>query len=159
VYCRPMGPSSLVTLILSSRSSRPHTNRPEKRTTQPQANRYMFDMDDTSDDGSVSDYEASNDSAVSSIDEKLYCASVTPLTSTDIPKQTTLAGGGRLEPSNKRYACTHAGCGKSYRKPSRLREHERSHTGEVCDSVGLCCQNFDVKCRGLLSAPNVGNHT
>jgi hypothetical protein len=33
--------------------------------------------------------------------------------------------------SNKRFKCEVPGCGKSYKKPSRLREHERSHTGEA----------------------------
>ena len=31
----------------------------------------------------------------------------------------------------KRYPCTFAGCWKSYSKPSRLAEHERTHTGDV----------------------------
>lgn len=31
----------------------------------------------------------------------------------------------------RRFACTFQGCAKSYKKPSRLAEHERSHTGEV----------------------------
>lgn len=31
----------------------------------------------------------------------------------------------------KKFACTFEGCTKSYKKPSRLKEHERSHTGEV----------------------------
>ncbi|KZT06855.1 uncharacterized protein LAESUDRAFT_743186 [Laetiporus sulphureus 93-53] len=31
---------------------------------------------------------------------------------------------------NKSYQCTHEGCGKAYSKPSRLAEHERSHTGD-----------------------------
>jgi hypothetical protein len=34
-------------------------------------------------------------------------------------------------PSAKKYRCVNDGCGKSYTKPSRLAEHERSHTGEV----------------------------
>jgi general transcription factor IIIA len=35
------------------------------------------------------------------------------------------------------YLCTHPGCSKAYSKPSRLAEHERSHTGEVrgCGSL------------------------
>lgn len=33
--------------------------------------------------------------------------------------------------TKKRYQCTHNGCDKSYTKPSRLTEHERSHTGHV----------------------------
>ncbi|KAL0577742.1 hypothetical protein V5O48_004236 [Marasmius crinis-equi] len=31
--------------------------------------------------------------------------------------------------TKKRYACTYDGCTKAYTKPSRLEEHERSHTG------------------------------
>lgn len=39
---------------------------------------------------------------------------------------------GKLQPgSKKRYQCTYNGCNKAYSKPSRLVEHERSHTGEV----------------------------
>ncbi|KIY53380.1 hypothetical protein FISHEDRAFT_7965, partial [Fistulina hepatica ATCC 64428] len=35
------------------------------------------------------------------------------------------------------YQCTYIGCGKAYTKPSRLEEHERSHTGER----PFVCQN------------------
>jgi hypothetical protein len=31
----------------------------------------------------------------------------------------------------KWHSCTFPGCNKAYRKPTRLREHQRSHTGEV----------------------------
>lgn len=42
---------------------------------------------------------------------------------------------GKLQANTKkRYQCTHSGCEKAYSKPSRLAEHERSHTGEVCPS-------------------------
>jgi len=34
-------------------------------------------------------------------------------------------------PKPRPYRCTHQGCTKSYTKPSRLAEHQRSHTGEV----------------------------
>ena len=33
--------------------------------------------------------------------------------------------------SRKKYFCSYKDCTKSYTKPSRLVEHERSHTGEV----------------------------
>jgi hypothetical protein len=36
----------------------------------------------------------------------------------------------------KRYACQYEGCDKAYTKPSRLAEHELSHTGEVCPFPG-----------------------
>ena len=34
-------------------------------------------------------------------------------------------------PYQKRFKCAHEGCTKAYSKPSRLAEHERSHTGDV----------------------------
>jgi hypothetical protein len=37
----------------------------------------------------------------------------------------------------KRYACQYEGCDKAYTKPSRLAEHELSHTGEVCSFLRI----------------------
>lgn len=34
--------------------------------------------------------------------------------------------------SNKVYACSHEDCGMEFNKPSRLAQHMRIHTGEVC---------------------------
>jgi hypothetical protein len=34
----------------------------------------------------------------------------------------------------RKYKCNYTNCNKSYTKPARLREHERSHTGEACTS-------------------------
>ncbi|KAJ7647532.1 transcription factor iiia [Roridomyces roridus] len=48
-----------------------------------------------------------------------------------------LINGSLVANTKKRYKCTHGGCGKAYSKPSRLEEHERSHSGErpfVCDT-------------------------
>ena len=42
-----------------------------------------------------------------------------------------IVNGELVSSTAKRYKCTHAGCTKAYTKPSRLEEHERSHTGEV----------------------------
>ncbi|TFK23684.1 transcription factor iiia [Coprinopsis marcescibilis] len=39
--------------------------------------------------------------------------------------------------TKKRYQCTHTGCDKAYTKPSRLEEHERTHTGQrpyICET-------------------------
>jgi len=37
----------------------------------------------------------------------------------------------------RRYRCNYTGCNKSYTKPARLREHERSHTGEASTKFSL----------------------
>lgn len=40
-------------------------------------------------------------------------------------------------PRARKYFCVHENCDKSYTKPSRLAEHERSHTG-VVSNVSFC---------------------
>ncbi|KAJ7350369.1 hypothetical protein DFH08DRAFT_108230 [Mycena albidolilacea] len=50
-----------------------------------------------------------------------------------------LINGTLVSDTKKRYKCTHTGCDKAYSKPSRLEEHERSHSGQrpfVCDTCG-----------------------
>ncbi|KAH9857901.1 hypothetical protein C2E23DRAFT_746762 [Lenzites betulinus] len=42
----------------------------------------------------------------------------------------------------KRYACNHEGCTKSYSKPSRLAEHERSHTGDRPFVCSMCNKSY-----------------
>ena len=42
-------------------------------------------------------------------------------------------------PTKKRHRCTYQGCEKAYSKPSRLEEHERSHTGQVYLSCHSLC--------------------
>ncbi|KAJ7502882.1 hypothetical protein B0H11DRAFT_1711385 [Mycena galericulata] len=48
-----------------------------------------------------------------------------------------LINGVLVSPTKKRYKCTHNGCDKAYSKPSRLEEHERSHSGKrpfICET-------------------------
>ena len=47
--------------------------------------------------------------------------------------------GGRA----KKFPCLEVGCGKAFTRPSRLEEHNRSHTGEVSFETLLCCSNTD----------------
>lgn len=42
-----------------------------------------------------------------------------------------VVNGQLVAHTKKKYMCTISGCSKAYSKPSRLEEHERSHTGEV----------------------------
>ncbi|KAG6837805.1 hypothetical protein H0H93_016173 [Arthromyces matolae] len=53
-----------------------------------------------------------------------------------------LINGALVPDTKKRYECTHPGCEKTYSKPSRLEEHERSHTGKrpfICET---CNKSF-----------------
>lgn len=55
----------------------------------------------------------------------------------DIISKPILVNGELVSYTKKRYRCTFTGCDKGYTKPSRLEEHERSHTGQrpfVCDT-------------------------
>jgi len=42
-----------------------------------------------------------------------------------------VVNGSLVPNTKKRYKCTYPACDKAYTKPSRLEEHERSHTGQV----------------------------
>lgn len=60
----------------------------------------------------------------------------TPASAPATPARKRSATPSRTE---RRFACTHPGCEKAYTKPSRLVEHERTHTGErphVCSECG-----------------------
>ena len=63
-----------------------------------------------------------------------------PEPSTDLPQtppstkgrfELVMINGSLVKNTKKKYHCTFPGCEKSYSKPCRLEEHERSHTGEV----------------------------
>ncbi|PPQ62933.1 hypothetical protein CVT24_006173 [Panaeolus cyanescens] len=64
-----------------------------------------------------------------------------PSTTTKFTDTRPILVNGSLVPGDtkKRYKCTYGGCDKAYSKPSRLSEHERSHTNErpfTCDTCG-----------------------
>lgn len=54
-----------------------------------------------------------------------------PSTRTQRSKPIIVNGTLVQDSEKRRYRCTFEGCDKSYRKLSRLEEHERSHLGEV----------------------------
>ncbi|KAL5513353.1 hypothetical protein ACEPAH_3752 [Sanghuangporus vaninii] len=47
-----------------------------------------------------------------------------------LPTVPIIVNGKLVADDGKRYQCTFPGCIKAYRKPVRLEEHERTHTGE-----------------------------
>lgn len=48
-----------------------------------------------------------------------------------ISKTHIIVNGSLVSNTKKCYQCSYKGCEKAYTKPSRLEEHERSHTGQV----------------------------
>ena len=66
---------------------------------------------------------------LSAASESEYEPIVKPIASTS--RQPVIVNGKPLLNPKRIYKCTFEGCDKSYTKPSRLEEHERSHTGNV----------------------------
>ncbi|KAL5633496.1 hypothetical protein ACGC1H_003856 [Rhizoctonia solani] len=122
-------------VLLSSRSQQPGK---QIWATRLRANSYSSDSEKSSLIGSESESEASE-----SDDTKLAEKVNPPLQGTSRTRsQSTMQTTSQHAPlasASKVYMCSHAGCGKTYKKPSRLQEHERSHTGErpfVCSECG-----------------------
>lgn len=55
-------------------------------------------------------------------------------TKTKSASAPVLVNGNLVQNTKYIYKCTYDGCERAYSKPSRLEEHERSHTGEVAVS-------------------------
>ncbi|KAF8629851.1 hypothetical protein AX15_003213 [Amanita polypyramis BW_CC] len=53
-----------------------------------------------------------------------------------------LVNGALVGGTKKRYKCTFLGCEKAYTKPSRLSEHERTHTGERPFTCDACDKSY-----------------
>ncbi|KAG8726278.1 Strongly-conserved Zn-finger binding protein (TFIIIA), partial [Ceratobasidium sp. 428] len=89
------------------------------------------DEDSSASDDSGSDYDSDE---VSSHDANEQLTASSSKSSLGVRRPEYLLINGKPVARSKcvkPYVCTYGGCGKSYRKPSRLEEHERSHTGET----------------------------
>ncbi|KAI0825193.1 hypothetical protein BC628DRAFT_1517671 [Trametes gibbosa] len=60
-----------------------------------------------------------------------------PGQTSDVPAHHVPTPGGQ-----KRYPCNYEGCPRSYSKPSRLAEHERSHTGDRPFVCPACSKSY-----------------
>ncbi|KAH8110757.1 hypothetical protein DFH11DRAFT_1859986 [Phellopilus nigrolimitatus] len=68
-----------------------------------------------------------------------------PVASTSKVRLSTapiIVNGKLVVDDRRRYCCTYEGCSKSYRKPCRLEEHERVHTGERPFSCTTCQKTY-----------------
>ncbi|CAE6408708.1 unnamed protein product [Rhizoctonia solani] len=133
-----MEPKSVVSVLASGRLPALHSKQLKRNPlgTRPRANPYSSDSEGSSFNNSSSDSETSeNESVILSGKQASLLqetSQISDRSTKDAASQST-----SFEFANKMYVCSHAGCGKSYRKPSRLREHERVHTGE---RPFVCCE-------------------
>jgi len=109
--------------------------------------------DTSPDDESCSDSSSTEDEYKTTADEseselesenerlEQYSTSQTSRTASRVSSSSRLK-----ENSRKKYLCSHKDCGKSYTKPSRLAEHERSHTGQVYTSPRVQLLRLTVFC-------------
>ncbi|QRV73745.1 C2H2 zinc finger [Ceratobasidium sp. AG-Ba] len=122
-------------------TSGPQTNTYSRRLARFPQSGQTSDEESNSTSESSFEYESSGDETSSEPAVLSTSTMSKPKPSTKFPEYIIV--NGKLcakSRTAKPYACTHEGCGKSYRKPSRLEEHERSHTGErpfICET----CQN------------------
>lgn len=130
-----MKSSTVFVLLPAPKRRLSHGKQPVElalQQTKPSLSRSSQTSDEEldSDAESGSDYETSAESDASEHNEPLVPSPTTksrPSSSRGISIVRNPSSSSKPRP----YVCTHSGCDKSYRKPSRLQEHERSHTGEV----------------------------
>ncbi|KAG8967632.1 Strongly-conserved Zn-finger binding protein (TFIIIA) [Tulasnella sp. 419] len=100
------------------------------------------DRDGISNDGTTSDEDFEDDESVRSLEDDLGGEIKAKLENVTISKSQL-----------KRFKCSWEGCNKAYKKPARLAEHIRSHTGErpfkcqVCQKTYLRKSHLDAHSR------------
>ncbi|KAJ3569593.1 hypothetical protein NP233_g4941 [Leucocoprinus birnbaumii] len=67
---------------------------------------------------------------------------LSPVASSSSSSAPVIINGKLQKNTKKRYHCIHKGCDKAYSKPSRLAEHERSHTGERPYKCETCNKSY-----------------
>jgi hypothetical protein len=93
-----------------------------------------------------------------------------PVSKPDLPRQPVIVNGQLLLNPKRIYKCTFNGCEKSYTKPSRLEEHERSHSGDVsklltympcvlADKIHKSDRSFAQRVINLIFAKLICKHT
>ena len=95
---------------------------PAKRTSQ-----YYIVTQRVAEVGSDSEYDSDDSKATLSEDDEQELDDTSGSSSSRSPSSK----GPHSQPRTKNHACSYDGCTKAYVKPSRLKEHERSHTGQV----------------------------
>jgi general transcription factor IIIA len=66
----------------------------------------------------------------------------TPSSSSRPSKPPIVRNGSVVAGSSKHYACPFPGCPKAYTKPSRLAEHDRTHTGDRPFACATCSKSY-----------------
>ncbi|GAA5933068.1 hypothetical protein JCM3775_005304 [Rhodotorula graminis] len=111
--------ASTSTALVSSSSSSSSPARPRTRTLRLKAS------DDDSDYRPALHHDTADDDSAASDDDDDDDDPSVQLDSDDLGTDD-----GDSNPRKRRYKCAWPSCGRSYVRPVRLEEHERSHTGE-----------------------------
>ncbi|KDQ50548.1 hypothetical protein JAAARDRAFT_42006 [Jaapia argillacea MUCL 33604] len=85
---------------------------------------------------------APTDSEIESDDPRDAHVPPTAAPSRAASKPLIIVNGALVKDTKRRYQCSSEGCEKAYTKPSRLEEHERSHTGERPFVCSTCDKSY-----------------